>query len=89
MFDDIKKIFIILSPKQLRYIYILIIFSLIASVLELFSIALIIPIIDILAGESSNIFFSINNLKIFLLNYINVNQLNLLLISFFIIFFFY
>ena len=73
MFDDIKKIFIILSPKQLRYIYILIIFSLIASVFELFSIALIIPIIDILAGESSNIFFSINNLKIFLLNYININ----------------
>jgi ABC-type multidrug transport system fused ATPase/permease subunit len=87
MFDDIKKIFIILSPKQLRYIYILIIFSLIASVFELFSIALIIPIIDILAGESSNIFFSINNLKIFLLNYINIDQLNLLLISFFIIFF--
>jgi ABC-type multidrug transport system fused ATPase/permease subunit len=87
MFDDIKKIFIILSPKQLRYIYILIIFSLIASVFELFSIALIIPIIDILAGESSNIFFSINNLKIFLLNYININQLNLLLIFFFIIFF--
>lgn len=88
MFDDIKKIFIILSPKQLRYIYILIIFSLIASVFELFSIALIIPIIDILVGESSNIFFSINNLKIFLLNYININQLNFLLIFFFIIFFF-
>lgn len=88
MFEDIKKIFIILSPKQLKYFYILIFFSLIATILELFSIALIIPLIDFLLGKNTNIFFSFNDLKFFLLNYLNINQLNLLLILFFITFFF-
>lgn len=88
MLEDIKKIFIILSPKQLRYLYILIIFSLIVTIFELFSIALIIPFIDFLVGEKSNFFFSFSDLKFFLLNYLNIHQLNLLLILFFIIFFF-
>jgi ATP-binding cassette, subfamily B, bacterial PglK len=84
--DDLSKALLLLGPKLKIKFIALIFFCLLSTIVEMLSVSLLIPILNILAGRSENIlnFLSNNDLN-FLIPYLNLKIILLIFLSVYII----